>query len=233
MAILSDHFYHGTTSLYTSIVGTLFNNIKIKRDGTKFIKVPLSYAGQQKQNTRLKEGEDPDAVRYKMRLPRISYMLTGMEKDDTRITNKMHVLQEQNVNRVLSGGVSSQLNRVPYTFNYDVFIKTKHIDDMLQIIEQIIPYFNPSIKVVVKDNPDLDSETTVNISLIGNTFQDQFEGAYEEGRIIEVTLSFAVEGYLYTASSQSGIIKTVYINYHDLTHPDDILETDSFDETDL
>lgn len=228
MAVLEQHFYHGTIRLYTSIIGTLFDNIKIQRSNGTTIKVPLSYAGQQKQNTRLDENEDPNAARYKMRLPRISYMLTGFEKDEARITNKMHTLQEQNVDRDLNNGVSTQLNRVPYTFNYDVTMKTKHIDDMLQLIEQIVPYFNPSLKLVVKDNPDLDSDTTVNISLLSNNFQDQFEGAFEEGRVIETTLSFALEGYLYTASTPSGIIKTVYINYHDLTDPDTILETDVF-----
>lgn len=233
MAILESHFYHGTIKLYTSILGTLFDNLKIVRSDGKAIKVPLSYAGQQKQNTRLDQNEDPNSARYKMRLPRISYMLTGFEKDDSRATNKMHVLQEQNVNRQLEGGVSTQLNRVPYNFTYDVMLKTKHIDDMLQLIEQIVPYFNPSLKVVVKDNPDLDSETTVDIALISNNFQDQFEGPYEDGRLIETTLSFSLEGYLYTATSQSGLIKTVYINYFDLTDPDTILESDVFTEDDL
>ena len=233
MAILESHFYHGTIKLYTSIIGTLFDNIKIVRSDGKTIKVPLSYAGQQKQNTRLDQNEDPNDVRYKMRLPRISYLLTGFEKDDSRATNKMHVLQEQNVDRQASNGLSVQMNRVPYNFNYDVMIKTKHIDDMLQIIEQIVPYFNPSIKVVVKDNPDLDSETTINISLLSNSFQDQFEGAFEEGRVIETVISFSLEGYLYTNTSDSGIIKTVYINYYDLLDPDTILETDVFTEDDL
>jgi hypothetical protein len=233
MAIMDAHFYHGTIRLYTSIIGTLFDQIKIKRSTGKLIKVPLSYAGQQKQNTRLEQNEDPNAARYKMKLPRISYVMSGFEKDDARITNKMHILQEQNVDRVASNGVTSQLNRVPYTFNYEVIIKTKHIDDMLQIIEQIVPYFNPSLKVVVKDNPDLDSETSVDIALVGNNFQDDFEGAFEEGRIIETTLSFTLDGYLYAASTPTGIIKTVYINYYDLNNPDDILSTDIFTGADL
>jgi len=233
MAILDQHFYHGTIRLYTSIVGTLFDNIKIQRSNGDLIKVPLSYAGQQKQNTRLDENPDPNAARYKMRLPRISYMLTGFSKDDSRTTNKMHLLQEQNVDRTTGDGVNTQLNRVPYTFNYEVRIKTKHIDDMLQIIEQIVPYFNPSIKVVVKDNPDLDSETTVDIALISNSFDDQFEGVFEEGRAIEATLSFDLAGYMYTATSQQGVIQTVYVNYFDLTDPDDILETDTFTEADV
>lgn len=233
MAILSDHFYHGTVRLYTSVIGSLFDDLKIKRSNGDLIKVPLSYAGQQKQNTRLDENPNPNDARYKMRLPRISYMLTGFEKDDSRITNKMHVLQEQGVDRTVDNQVNTQLNRVPYTFNYDVMIKTKHIDDMLQLIEQVVPYFNPSIKVVVKDNPDLESDTTINISLMSNNFEDQFEGLYEEGRSIETTLSFALEGYLYTATSPAGIIQTVYVNYYDLPNPDELLDEDTFTEADL
>lgn len=231
MAILENHFYHKTIRQYSAIFGTIFNDIKIERETGKYIKVPLIYAGQQKQNVRA-DNENPNEIRFNTTLPRMSFLFNGIQKDQSRSTNKMHMLQEQNVDRVANNGVRSQLNRVPYNFSFQLFIKTKHLDDMLQIIEQILPYFNPSIKVVVKDNPDLDSNTSINISLDDIQYTDDFEGQYEDTRVLETTISFTLEGYLYTASSDSSIIKTVYINYIDIL-TDKIIDSDIFTEADL
>lgn len=228
MAILEQHFYHKTIHFYTGVFGTVFDGIKIERSTGKQIKVPISYAGQQKQNTRASENADPNASRYKMRLPRLSYVLRGWQKDDSRITNKMHVLQEQNVNRSIANQVNAQINRVPYNFDFELRAKAKHMDDLLQITEQILPYFNPSIQIVVDDNPDLQGSTAIDLTLNDTSLEDQFEGMYEEGRILEATFNFTIEGYIYGPTTPSGIIKTVNINYYDLLNPDDILETDVF-----
>lgn len=228
MAIMEQHFYHKTIHLYTGVFGTVFDGIKIQRSSGKEIRVPISYAGQQKQNTRLDQNENPNASRYKMRLPRLSYHLTNWQKDDTRITNRMHVLQEQGVDRTAANQVNSQINRVPYNFEFELRAKAKHMDDLLQITEQILPYFNPSLQIVVDDNPDLNSSTSIALRLDGTGLEDQFEGAFDEGRVLEATFNFTLEGYLYGPTSPSGIIKTVHINYYDLLNPDDILESDTF-----
>jgi hypothetical protein len=165
-----------------------------------------------------------------MRLPRLAFQLTGWDKDDSRITNKMHMLQEQGVDRSVNNQVNAQMNRVPYNFNYELRAKAKHLDDLLQIAEQILPYFNPSIKIVVKDNPDLDSDTALNLTLTDSNIEDQFEGGFEEGRVIEAIFTFTMEGYLYGPTTPSGIIKTVIVNYYDLIDPDVIIDTDTFTE---
>lgn len=228
MAIMEQHFYHKTIHLYTGVFGTVFDGIKILRSDGKQIKVPISYAGQQKQNTRINENEDPNASRYKMRLPRLSYMLRGWQKDEARITNKMHMLQEQGVDRSVANQVNAQINRVPYNFLFELRVKAKHMDDLLQVTEQILPYFNPSLQIVVEDNPDLNSSTAIDLTLNDTSMEDQFEGLYEEGRVLEATFNFTLEGYIYGPTTPSGIIKTVHINYYDLLNPDDILETDVF-----
>lgn len=230
MAIMEQHFYHKTIHLYTGVFGTVFDGIKIQRSNGKEIKVPISYAGQQKQNTRINENGEPNASRYKMRLPRLSYVLRGWQKDETRITNKMHVLQEQGVNRSTADQVNAQINRVPYNFNFELRAKAKHMDDLLQITEQILPYFNPSLQIVVEDNPDLKGSTAIDLTLNDTNLEDQFEGMFEEGRVLEAMFNFTIEGYVYGPTTPSGIIKTVHVNYYNLLDPDDILESDVFTE---
>jgi len=228
MAIMEQHFYHKTIHLYTGVFGTVFDGIKIQRSNGKQIKVPISYAGQQKQNTRIDENGEPNASRYKMRLPRLSYVLRGWQKDESRITNKMHMLQEQGVDRSVTDQVNAQINRVPYNFDFELRAKAKHMDDLLQITEQILPYFNPSLQIVVDDNPDLKGSTSLDLTLNDTNLEDQFEGAFEEGRILEATFNFTIEGYVYGPTTPSGIIKTVHVNYYDLLNPNNILESDTF-----
>lgn len=233
MAILENHFYNKTIKLYTAVFGTVFNDMKIVRSDGKTVKVPIAYAGQQKQNVRLDEESESPNARYKMKLPRMAFRLTGWEKDDARVTGKRHVLQDQAPDRTAVNSVQSQYNRVPYNFSFELMVKTKHIDDMLQIAEQILVYFNPGVEIVVNDNPSINASTAVNLELTGSTLEDQFEGLYEDGRSIEATFSFVLEGYLYMPSQTSGIIKKINLNYYDLLDPDTILESDTIDESDL
>ena len=233
MAILEQPFYNKTIKLYTGVFGTVFNNIHIVRDNDKSIRVPISYAGQQKQNVIAEHEDEVPTARYKMRLPRMAFRLIGWQKDESRITNKRHILQDLTPDRTAVNGVQSQLNRVPYNFTYELAVKTKHMDDMLQIAEQILVYFNPSIEIDVIDNPNISGTTAINLSMESSSLEDNFEGLYEEGRVIESTFTFVLEGYLYMPSKESGIIKKITLNYYDLFDPDTILETDIIDESDL
>ena len=233
MAILENHFYNKTIKLYTAVFGTVFNDMSIIRSDGKEVKVPIAYAGQQKQNVRIDEESERPNVRHKMNLPRMAFRLVGWEKDESRITNKRHVLQDQQPDRTSVNSVQSQYNRVPYNFDYELIVKTKHVDDMLQIVEQILVYFNPGIEIVVNDNETINASTAINLELNGSNFEDNFEGLYEDGRSIEATFNFTLEGYLYTPSQTSGIIKQINLNYYDLLDPDTILESDVIDESDL
>lgn len=222
MTLLNTHFYHGTIKLYTAVIGSMFNDIKIKRD-SGFIKVPIIYANQQKQNNRIdadNNGTD-DNPRYKMRLPAFSFVLTGWEKDPTRQLNKSHTLH----NSVKSTGIRTQLNRVAYNFNYTVHARTKHLDDMLQIVEQVLPAFNPHLLVVVEDIPNLNRETELKVTLNSSNVEDQVNGLYEDGRELVVTFDLTLQGYLYMPTQESGLIEKVRINFRDLHDPDVILDS--------
>lgn len=233
MALLEQHFYHRTIRLYTSVFGTLFDDIKIKRDDGKVISVPLSYAAQQKYNVRLEENEDPNAVRYKKRTPRLAFLLTGWRRDASRVKNKMHRLTNHHtIDRTTATGVDAQYNRVPYVFDFELHATAKYIDDLLQMVEQIAVSFNPSIQVVVKDNPDLSEESAITITMNDTQANDTFEGLFEDEREITAVFNFTLEGYLYMPTSQSGIIRTIELNYYDLHDPDTMIDQTILTEDD-
>lgn len=214
MATLETYFYHDTTKKYTGVFGSLFNNIRVKK-GAKEIKVPIAYSDKQKWS--VKREQDPDG-QFKIsgiKLPIMGYRLVSMEQDRTRATQKQHKLTDTTaVDTDLS--VSTQLNRVPYNFNYELYLKAKNMGELMQMVEQIIVYFNPSIDVVVSDNDDLNKETVINILM--NTFdlQIEAEGDFESPTSYEATGSFTLKGFLYMPTSSSSRIQTVIVNLSDV-----------------
>lgn len=215
MAILEQYFYNKTISLYTGVFGSLFNEIKIVTSN-KTVKVPIAFEGKNRQLVRRDENPDPNDLRYKMKLPRMTFNLIGWQRDAQRTLNKRHKIRDTAFDKNLDTSVSTQYMRVPYTFTYELNIKTKNIDEMLQILEQILVHFNDSIQVVVTDNPNLNSETALTVKLLSATDNNMFEGVFEDTRQVESTLQFSLDGYLYKAASSQGIINKVIINYHDL-----------------
>lgn len=215
MAVLENHFYHKTISLLTGVFGSIFDEIKITRKDGSSILVPIAYSVKRKYNVRNDQNADPNAVRYKMQLPRMGFKLTGLQREPLRTNNKLYPLVE-NLDRTQVTQLKSQLNRVPFTFGYSLSIKTKTIDDMLQIIEQILVYFNPTLRVTVKDNPDLDYSSAITVKLLDTGLEDISEGSFDGEESLESTLQFELEGWLYMPTQTSKVITKSIVNLFDL-----------------
>lgn len=223
MAVLENHFYHKTISLMTGVFGSIFDEIKIVRKDGSSILVPIAYSVKRKYNVRNDQNADPNAVRYKMQLPRMGFKLTGLQREPLRANNKLYPIVE-NLDRTQVTQLKSQLNRVPFTFGYSLTIKTKTIDDMLQIIEQILVYFNPTLRVTVKDNPDLDYSSAITVKLLDTGLDDISEGSFDGEESLESTLQFELEGWLYMPTQTSKIITKSIVNLFDLGS-NELLET--------
>ena len=224
MAILETNFYHKTISMYTAAFGTLFNNIRVSRD-SGLIKVPIAYQSKQKDRVRTTQNPDPNQIRVKSQLPRLSFKLVALNKDLSRITNRFNRLCAD-VDRTQVTSIASQYNRIPYSFSFELGIKTKYMDDMLEIIEQILVYFNPAVTINITDNPDLALDSAIDVYLEGNSLSDVFEGAFEDEKILESVMSFRLDGWLYMPTSNANIIRTIDINYKDLINSDLLYDTD-------
>jgi hypothetical protein len=87
------------------------------------------------------------------------------------------------------------------------------MDDGLQIIEQIVPYFQPDFNVVIEEIPVLNIERDVPIVLGGVTMTDEFEGEFGEHRIVNWTLDFVMKGWMYPPVTDGKIIKEIITNY--------------------
>ena len=87
------------------------------------------------------------------------------------------------------------------------------MDDGLQIIEQILPYFQPDFNVVMEEVPALELKRDIPIELTGLTLGDEFEVDFAEKRIVNWSLEFEVKGWLYPPVREQEIVESVEVSY--------------------
>jgi len=110
----------------------------------------------------------------------------------------------------------TQFNPVPYNFEYSLYVYVKYIDDGLQIIEQILPYFSPFYSVTKLDLAAFNLTKDVNINLTSVSSEDIYEGSVEEDRIIQWTLTFVANSWIYPPITDTKIIKDIDVNFYEL-----------------
>lgn len=214
--MFGQYFYHSHIRKTVAVFGTLFNNINVQRkdaNGTSVnnIKVPLSYGPKQKFLTRLFEEPDLNAPEVAIRLPRMSFEITGMQYDTSVKLNKMNTLVQPNVH-----GQSTIRNPVPYIINFTLSVYAKNQDDALQVVEQIIPYFNPEYVVTIKEIPSLNISRDIPIVLQSVNYSDDYEGDFTSRRVLIYTLDFSMKTFFYGPITQNqGVIKDAIINTRD------------------
>jgi hypothetical protein len=201
------YYYNKSIEVYTGVFGSLFSNYQI-RSNNKLVKIPIEFEAKNKSVVR--SDVDLDETKIKRTLPRMSFNLLNWEKDNLRKTNA----KLKNIDRNYSNGqsVASQYNRVPYNFTYELRIKTKNISEMCQIVEQILAQYDEPIKIVIKDNDDLNTETDVFIKLVASDNETQAVGSFDDYRSVETTMQFILEGYIYKETSSNKTIQSIVID---------------------
>lgn len=118
--------------------------------------------------------------------------------------------------QILRRPYARQYSPVPYNFEFSLYIFVKYIDDGLQIIEQIVPYFTPFYTVTLNDIPTYGVKRSVPISLTSILSSDEYQGDVAEDRIITWTLTFSAAGWVYPPIKDgSGVIKNADVNFID------------------
>lgn len=218
--MIESAFYHNTTRIYTAAFGSLFNGIRIERENKAgdvigVIPVPLMYSNKEKFIRRMKElsSISPEETRIKETLPAMGFELLNMIYSPTRKTNTMERIAEEG-----ESGPRFMFNRVPYDFNFVLYIAARRTDDALRIVEQILPYFTPELNVRVRDMRNFPSMINdIPIVLDDISPQITVEGGFDDRRLIEWQLTFTMKGYLYTNVRDRSVIKKSQI---DLSHLD-------------
>ena len=214
-----EYFYHEILRRTVIGFGTLFNNIIIKQRNSSNqiisqIKVPLAYGPTQKFLARLNQSPDDLNNPTQITLPRMSFEFTGLNYDSSRkVTTTQSFLVPLKTD---SSKVAKVFMPVPYNMEFELSIMTKQNDDALQIVEQILPYFQPTYTVTIDLVDSIGEKKDIPFTLTNINFDDDYEGDFSSRRALIYTLRFTAKTYLFgpvPSDSSKDIIKKASIGF--------------------
>ena len=211
--MLGNRFYNQSLRKLIIAFGQVFNNIVIQRTNstggvTARIKVPLAYAPKEKFMVRLDQQANLNSREFATSLPRMGFEITGLSYDASRKLTRV-----QKYSQVKSGEDGKKTNfnytPVPYNINLQLYLFTATAEDGLQIVEQILPYFQPDYTVTVNMVPGLNIKRDIPIVLGNINYEDSYDGDFTSRRAVIYTINFTAKTYLFGPMSNQGVVKTV------------------------
>ena len=217
--MLGTYFYHEIIRKTVVSFGTLFNQIYVKHDDANGnveseIKVPLAYGPAQKFLARLEQQADLNRA-VQITLPRMSFEMNSISYDPTRKVSVTQTFKAVDDN----SRIKKVYMPVPYNLGFELNILTKLNDDSLQILEQILPYFQPHFNLTVDLVDSIGEKRDIPIILESVGFQDDYEGNFDTRRSLIYTLQFTAKTYLFgpVADSSDGLIRKVQVDMYTST----------------
>ena len=215
-----EYYYHEILRRTIIAFGTLFNGIEIKHDDSdgdvsSVIKVPLAYGPTQKFLARLQQSPDLNKA-TQVSLPRMSFEFVGLQYDGSRKVTTTQTFKSETV------GVATAIRKtympVPYNMSFELSVFTKLNDDMLQIVEQILPYFQPAYNLSVDLVSTIGEKRDIPVIIENITMEDDYEGDFTTRRSLIYTFRFTAKTYLFgpvgsRADGDKDLIKKATIGY--------------------
>ena len=216
--MLGTYFYHEILRKTIIAFGTLFNDVNIQHDdrtgGTiSATKVPLIYGPKQKFLAKLEQQAELSKA-VAITLPRMSFEMTSMSYDPSRKSSITRTFKAVDTND--STKAKKVYLPVPYNVGFELNVMTKLNDDALQIVEQILPFFQPAFNVTIDLVSSIGEKRDIPVVLENISFTDEYEGDFSTRRVLMYTFQFVAKTYLFgpVAESTDGLIKKVQVDYY-------------------
>jgi hypothetical protein len=201
--------------------GTLFNNIQIKHkdnagDDFSILTVPIAYGPVQKFLARIEQVPDLKK-RVAITLPRMSFEMTGISYDSSRKSSTMQTFKALDQ---ANNELTKVFMPVPYNVNFRLSIMSKLNEDALQVVEQILPYFQPHFNLTVDLVSSIGEKRDIPMVLERIAMDDQYEGDFTTRRVLVYTLDFVAKTYLFgpIGTPNDALIKQVQVDYYTNTN---------------
>lgn len=211
--MLGTYYYHEIIRKTIIAFGTLFNQLYIKHLDSNDnvyseIRVPIAYGPTQKFLARIEQQPDLNKP-VQITLPRMSFEMTSIQYDPSRkvgITQTFKASDGEHLKKVYMP--------VPYNIGFELSVLTKLNDDALQIVEQILPYFQPAFTLTVDLVDSIGEKRDIPIVLDNVSFQDDYEGDFSTRRALIYTFQFTAKTYLFgpIAPTTDGLIRKVQVD---------------------
>ena len=197
-------FYDGQIRRYITQIVRLMSNFAYKDGKGQLKTIPVMYGDITRQVAHIirdnSENKIPSA-------PRMAVYVTNLEMDRTRtadatFVSKIHVRErafddnnEEYLNVQGANYTVERLMPTPYTLGVSVDIWSTNTDQKLQILEQILMLFNPSLELQTTDNY-VDWTSLTVLDLTGITFSSRGIPTGTESEIDIATLQFTTPIYI-------------------------------------
>ncbi|AEC52978.1 tail sheath stabilizer [Synechococcus phage S-CRM01] len=219
------YYYHQILRKSIIAFATLFNNIVVKRRAVPGVsnnetietyKVPIQYGPYEKWLAIIAAKAKDVKPSTQITLPRISFQIKGMTYDGSRKVVPTQYMRSVPSETTTSNNQPVQFKQympVPYNLEVELSVLTKTQDDGLQIIEQILPNFHPSLNVSIEVIDETHEERDIAIILNGISYIDDYEGDYTQRGTTIWTLNFTVKTYLFGPVDVEKDIRKVVLDY--------------------
>ena len=217
--MLGTYFYHEIIRKTVISFGTLFNDVHVRHQDASGkdiseMKVPVSYGPRQKFLARIQQQPDLNKA-TQISLPRMSFEVNNITYDPSRktgVTQTFKVKDGKQVKKVFMP--------VPYNLGFELNILTKLQDDSLQILEQVLPFFQPGFTLTIDLVNSIGEKRDVPMVLDSINFTDDYEGNFETRRALIYTLNFTAKTFMFgpVADSTDGLIRKVQLDYYSDTN---------------
>lgn len=207
------YFYHKTIKRIITLVGAIFSEIEIEKtpdnpeESPERIIVPIQY-GITSTYFIKNEYTNPEPIIRKFSLPRIFYNLESIAYD----ASKKSTSQQRFYNNFIlndDNTYSYQYSPNPYKFNFSVSIYTQYKNDLYQIVEQICPYFCPTLFFNVNMIPEMEEFRDIAVTLTNLNFETNFDSGFETVTLNSANFNLEVDGFLYSPINREKYIKSV------------------------
>jgi hypothetical protein len=210
-------FYHHHIRKAITAFGTLFNNIHvIRKDAAGIVVqdliVPLNFATKNKALSRIVDAPDfsEGRAKYEITLPRMSFEITSLDYDGSR---KLPVTETIR-NKTASEGSKYSYVSTPYNLGVSLSIFAKYQDDGLQIIEQILPFFNPDFNITISDLPNIQEKRDIQFVLNSVSYSDDYAGDFSERTVVMWDLNFTIKMNFYGYVANAELIRKALVQLY-------------------
>jgi hypothetical protein len=209
-------FDHNHIERFLIAVGNLFSGITVQKfnatgDKIQSYIVPVEYAARDKWISRLREQANLEGPQLGITLPRMSFELTDVQYAPER---KIGVNGTYAIGTV-NGMRGKIFPPTPYDVIFNVYCMTKdQKNDSMQVMEQILPYFQPYMTINYEILPEYKIFKDIPISFQSYEVDDAYEGSPEDQRTVVQTFTFSAQmDFFGPMLASTAIIKHTLVDF--------------------
>ena len=219
------HFYDGQIRRYLTQIVRLLSNFSYKDSQGELVRIPVLYGDMTRQVASIindnSENKLPSA-------PRMAVYITALELDTARLADSSYVSKlnireraydqegKEYLNTQGKNYTVERLMPTPYNLSVNVDVWSTNTDQKLQILEQILMLFNPSLEIQTTDNyVDWTSLSVVNLT--NTQFSSRTIPMGTETEIDVATLGFTTPIYISppTKVKRLGVVTNIVTSIFD------------------